>query len=198
MSRRRCSRRRTPSACTRSSPSCASEGVGIVYISHRLEEVLSIADRVTVMKDGEVVGTKAAAELTIDEAIRMMVGRPMSAMFPEKRPRKIGEERLVVRDLRAGRRGARRQLLGARRRDRWARRPRRRGPHRSRPPDFRGGRGWRAATIIVNGRGNQGALAERGCRSRRLPGAGGSKVARRRARRADSRQRDDGAPRRQW
>ena len=81
-----------------------SEGVGIVYISHRLEEVLRVADRVTVMKDGEVVGTKPAAELTIDEAIRMMVGRPMSAMFPEKRLRKIGDERLVVRNLRAGRR----------------------------------------------------------------------------------------------
>jgi ribose transport system ATP-binding protein len=81
-----------------------SEGVGIVYISHRLEEVLRVADRVTVMKDGEVVGTKPAAELTIDEAIRMMVGRPMSAMFPEKRLRKIGDERLAVRNLRAGRR----------------------------------------------------------------------------------------------
>ena len=81
-----------------------SEGVGIVYISHRLEEVLSVADRVTVMKDGEVVGTKLAAELTIDEAIRMMVGRPISAMFPEKRLREIGDERIVVRNLRAGRR----------------------------------------------------------------------------------------------
>ena len=81
-----------------------SEGVGIVYISHRLDEVLRVADRVTVMKDGEVVGAKLAADLTIDEAIRMMVGRTMAALFPEKGPRKIGEERLVVRGLRAGRR----------------------------------------------------------------------------------------------
>jgi len=80
-----------------------SEGVGVVYISHRLEEVLHISDRVTVMKDGEVVGTTDAKALTIDAAIRMMVGRPMAALFPEKRERTIGEERLGVRDLRAGR-----------------------------------------------------------------------------------------------
>jgi ribose transport system ATP-binding protein len=80
-----------------------AEGVGIVYISHRLEEILSISDRVTVMKDGQVVATKPAVELTIDAMIRMMVGRPMAALFPEKGPRTIGEERLAVRDLQAGR-----------------------------------------------------------------------------------------------
>jgi ribose transport system ATP-binding protein len=80
-----------------------AEGVGVVYISHRLEEILSISDRVTVMKDGQVVATKPAAELTIDAMIRMMVGRPMAALFPEKGPRTIGEERLAVRDLQAGR-----------------------------------------------------------------------------------------------
>ena len=62
-----------------------------------------MADRVTVMKDGQVVGTKAAGDLTIDEAIRMMVGRPMAALFPEKNPRSIGEVRLDVRHLCAGR-----------------------------------------------------------------------------------------------
>jgi ribose transport system ATP-binding protein len=80
-----------------------AEGVGVVYISHRLEEILSISDRVTVMKDGQVIATKAASELTIDAMIRMMVGRPMAALFPEKGPRTIGEERLAVRDLQAGR-----------------------------------------------------------------------------------------------
>ncbi len=80
-----------------------AEGVGIVYISHRLDEILQISDRVTVMKDGEVVGTLAAREMTIDTAIRMMVGRPMAGLFPEKRPREIGEERLAVRELKAGR-----------------------------------------------------------------------------------------------
>src|ERR1700709_1615277 len=55
------------------------------------------------MKDGEVVGTTDAKTLTIDTAIRMMVGRPMAALFPEKRARTIGDERLRVSDLRAGR-----------------------------------------------------------------------------------------------
>jgi ribose transport system ATP-binding protein len=81
-----------------------SEGVGIVYVSDRLEEALSVSDRVTVLKDGEVVGTQDAKALTIDDAIRMMVGPPMSALFPEKAPRDIGAERLAVRDLNAGRR----------------------------------------------------------------------------------------------
>ena len=80
-----------------------SEGVGVVYISHRLEEVLTLADRVTVMKDGQVIATRPAVDLTIDEMIRMMVGRPMAALFPEKRPRNISDERLVVRNLQAGR-----------------------------------------------------------------------------------------------
>ena len=80
-----------------------SEAVGVVYISHRLEEVLRIADRVTVMKDGQVVATRPVEGLAIDEMIRMMVGRPMSALFPVKGARRIGEERLVVRNLQAGR-----------------------------------------------------------------------------------------------
>lgn len=80
-----------------------ANGVGIVYISHRLEEVFRISDRVTVMKDGEVVGTVATADVTIDKVIRMMVGRPLAAMFPDKGERKIGEVRLEVRNLNAGR-----------------------------------------------------------------------------------------------
>ena len=80
-----------------------AEGVGIVYISHRLEEVWGIADRVTVMKDGRVVVTRATSELSIDEAIRMMVGRPLSALFPPKGDRAFGDEKLAVRDLNAGR-----------------------------------------------------------------------------------------------
>ena len=50
-------------------------GVGIVYISHRMEELFEISDRVTVMRDGEYVGTKITTETNLDEIIRMMVGR---------------------------------------------------------------------------------------------------------------------------
>jgi ribose transport system ATP-binding protein len=81
-----------------------SHGVGVVYISHRLEEVLRIADRMTVMKDGQVVGTVPAAEAKLDDIIRMMVGRPLAALFPPQGERRVGEERLAVRDLRAGHR----------------------------------------------------------------------------------------------
>jgi ribose transport system ATP-binding protein len=54
-----------------------AEGVGIIYISHRIEEVLSIADRVTALRDGRVVGTQAAKEANPDTVIRMMVGRDL-------------------------------------------------------------------------------------------------------------------------
>jgi ribose transport system ATP-binding protein len=54
-----------------------AEGVGIIYISHRIEEVLSIADRVTVLRDGKVVGTHAAKDVDPDTVIRMMVGRDL-------------------------------------------------------------------------------------------------------------------------
>ena len=57
-------------------------GVGVVYISHRLEEVFQIADRITVFRDGKLVKTSAAANLTPDEVIRLMVGRSLSAHFP--------------------------------------------------------------------------------------------------------------------
>jgi ribose transport system ATP-binding protein len=59
-----------------------AEGVGIIYISHRIEEVLSIADRVTVLRDGKVVGTLAAQEVEPDTVIRMMVGRDLEQEFP--------------------------------------------------------------------------------------------------------------------
>jgi len=54
-----------------------AEGVGILYISHRIEEVLSIADRVTVLRDGQVVGTRSSREVDVDAVIRMMVGRDL-------------------------------------------------------------------------------------------------------------------------
>ena len=68
-----------------------SQGVGIIYISHRLEEVFQVADRVTVLRDGESVGTREvgaravpvrAPLLTQSELIRMMVGREISTIFP--------------------------------------------------------------------------------------------------------------------
>jgi len=51
------------------------DGIAVVYISHRMEEILRLADRVTILRDGQVVSTHAASELTIDEIVRRMVGR---------------------------------------------------------------------------------------------------------------------------
>ena len=52
-----------------------AEGVGIIYISHRIEEVMRITDRVTVLRDGKIISTHPTKELSVDGIIRMMVGR---------------------------------------------------------------------------------------------------------------------------
>ena len=79
-------------------------GVGIVYISHRLDEVFRIADRMTIMKDGARVGTVRPSEASIDAVIRMMVGRPLSTLFGERGERHLGEEVLRVENLSDGKR----------------------------------------------------------------------------------------------
>jgi methyl-galactoside transport system ATP-binding protein len=60
------------------------EGVAIIYISHRMEEILQIADEVSIMRDGHMVGTFPAAELTTDLIINKMVGRDISNRFPPR------------------------------------------------------------------------------------------------------------------
>jgi rhamnose transport system ATP-binding protein len=73
-------------------------GVGVVYISHRMAEVFELADRVTVLRDGAYVGTRAAAETDEGELIAMMVGRTIEQLFPKGEAR-LGEPLLEVRDL---------------------------------------------------------------------------------------------------
>ena len=75
------------------------EGVGIVYISHRLEEIATIADRVTVLRDGQSIATRPMREIDRAELIRLMVGREISAIFP-KRAAAIGEVALQTHRLR--------------------------------------------------------------------------------------------------
>ena len=60
-----------------------SQGVGIIYISHRLEELPKVADRVTALRDGSLVGTKLMNEVTRNDLIRMMVGRDLANVFPK-------------------------------------------------------------------------------------------------------------------
>lgn len=75
----------------------------ILYITHRLDEVFEVADRITVLKDGELVGTVLPAETTQGQLIKMMVGRTLDEIYPHREPRP-GEEILRVTNL--GREGA--------------------------------------------------------------------------------------------
>jgi ribose transport system ATP-binding protein len=61
-------------------------GVGVIYISHRMEELSRVADRITVMRDGQAVETRAAADFPPDDIIQAMVGRRLDAHFPELTP----------------------------------------------------------------------------------------------------------------
>jgi len=89
-------------------------GVGIIYISHRLEEIAAIADRITVLRDGHTVATREGGEVTRAELIRMMVGRELDAVFP-KRDIPLGAIALEVTDLSNERAGVRRVSLSVRR-----------------------------------------------------------------------------------
>lgn len=80
-----------------------SEGRAIVYISHRLEELFAIADRVTVLRDGQTITTRLMSDVTKPELVRLMAGRELAQVFP-KRTVPIGETRMTIRgiQLRAG------------------------------------------------------------------------------------------------
>jgi rhamnose transport system ATP-binding protein len=79
-----------------------SGGVGVAYISHRLEEIFTISDRITVLRDGHHITTAAASELDAEELVRLMVGRPLNELFTRS-PQSAGEVALEVRGLsRAG------------------------------------------------------------------------------------------------
>ena len=79
------------------------EGVGLVYISHRMGEIRRIADRVTVLRDGRVVAQRPAAELSASDAVRLMVGDDWSAPGP-RAAREVGSVALRVENLCAGER----------------------------------------------------------------------------------------------
>ena len=78
--------------------------VGVIYISHRFEEIFQLADRVTVLRDGNSVGTRLAKDLNSQELIRLMVGRELSTIFP-RRSNDIGEPVLEVKQLSCRSRG---------------------------------------------------------------------------------------------
>ena len=73
-------------------------GIAVIYISHRMEEIFQICETVTVMRDGQIIGTRDVANVTSDELVQMMVGREVSSAYP-KRNVKIGEEVLRIENL---------------------------------------------------------------------------------------------------
>jgi ribose transport system ATP-binding protein len=77
-----------------------SDGIGIVYISHRMGEVLELSDRITVLRDGRYVGDITRAEATHDKIVAMMVGRELSGeYFPERHAKPDGEVILSAKDI---------------------------------------------------------------------------------------------------
>ncbi len=91
-----------------------SRGCGIIYISHKMEEILQISDEICVMRDGAHVATIDAKSATMDEIIRLMVGRELSQRFPPK-PASVGDVVLQIRDLSSRYTGVRRASLSVRR-----------------------------------------------------------------------------------
>jgi rhamnose transport system ATP-binding protein len=90
-----------------------ARGVGLIYISHRLEELSAIADRVTVLRDGRTIETQPMGAVSRAKLIRLMVGREVSSIFP-KRPVTIGETVLELRQLTCGASGVKDATLSVR------------------------------------------------------------------------------------
>jgi len=78
--------------------SLVDAGTAVLFISHRFDEVFALCQRITVMRDGRWVSTDRVDEVTVDEIVRRMVGREVSALFP-KQSTKVREPRLQVRHL---------------------------------------------------------------------------------------------------
>ncbi|ODT76179.1 MAG: D-xylose ABC transporter ATP-binding protein [Pelagibacterium sp. SCN 64-44] len=78
-----------------------AQGIGIIYITHKMNELFEIADEFSVFRDGRYIGTHAATDVTRDDIIRMMVGREITQMFPKEEV-PIGEVVLSVKNLGLG------------------------------------------------------------------------------------------------
>ena len=97
-SRPRPSARTRWTRCTAPSPRCRRRGVGVVYVSHRLPEVLEVADRITVLRDGRNQGTFDAKTTTEAELVELIVGRPFEAAFPPPAPEAAEAREVLVVD----------------------------------------------------------------------------------------------------
>ena len=74
------------------------KGVSIVYISHRMEEIFELCDRITILRDGQYIGTEYIKDITMDDVVKMMIGREIGERFPQ-RDVSPGEEVIRVENL---------------------------------------------------------------------------------------------------
>ncbi len=79
--------------------SLRKKGVSIVYISHRMEEIFELCDRITILRDGTYVGTENIKDINMDDIVRMMIGREIGERYPKRDGVKIGDEVLSVEGL---------------------------------------------------------------------------------------------------
>ncbi len=76
-----------------------AQGVAVLYISHRLDEVEALADRITVLRDGKMIGTWPASDLTQRQMAELMVGRELDVLYPPKRSQPVGDPLLQIQRL---------------------------------------------------------------------------------------------------
>ncbi|MBQ9956219.1 MAG: sugar ABC transporter ATP-binding protein, partial [Ruminococcus sp.] len=82
--------------------SLRKKGVSIVYISHRMEEIFELCDRITILRDGTYVGTEYIKDINMDDIVRMMIGREIGERYPKRENIKLGKEMLRVEGLTKG------------------------------------------------------------------------------------------------
>lgn len=75
------------------------KGVSIVYISHRMEEIFELCDRITILRDGTYVGTEYIKDINMDDIVRMMIGREIGERYPKRENITLGKEMLSVEGL---------------------------------------------------------------------------------------------------
>jgi inositol transport system ATP-binding protein len=80
-----------------------ARGIAVVFVTHRLDEVVALCDRITVLRDGRLVGAADVADVTVDGIVRMMVGREVDSLFRRRGRHREGEVALEVRGLSRGR-----------------------------------------------------------------------------------------------
>ncbi|MBQ8195700.1 MAG: sugar ABC transporter ATP-binding protein [Oscillospiraceae bacterium] len=82
--------------------SLREKGVSIVYISHRMEEIFELCDRITILRDGTYVDTKYIKDINMDDIVRMMIGREIGERYPKREGITIGDEVIRVEGLTKG------------------------------------------------------------------------------------------------